>query len=209
MIDESRFLASTNDDHVPLESLGLRYAVWAHAAALSAIYSNLKEQFYHQARECVEDPEVEVSGGFMTIAALQTHVLLALYEFKETLFPRAWVSVSRATWLAQMLDLDKMDPRKFSKRSASLETYLQETRDPAELKERATTFWAAFGLHCFIGVGVGWNTSCMLDSRGVCQCARHSVLVNCWHALLADVSRSPLSYPHTIPMLTLLQGHLH
>ena len=168
MLDESRFLNSANDVHVPLESLGLRYAVWAHAAALSPIYSKLKEQFYHQARECVEDPEVEVSGGSMTIAALQTHILLALYEFKETLFPRAWVSVSRATWLAQMLDLDKMDPRKVSNRSASFETYLQETHDPAELKERATTFWAAFGLHCFIGVGVGWNTGCISDARGVC-----------------------------------------
>ena len=97
MIDESRLLSSTNDVRVPLESLGLRYAIWAHAAALSPIYSNLKEQFYKQARECVEGAEMEVSGSSMTIAALQSHILLALYEFKETMFQRAWASVSRAT----------------------------------------------------------------------------------------------------------------
>ena len=167
MIDESRLLSSSNNVRVPPESLGLRYAIWAHAAALSPIYSNLKEQFYKQARECVEDAEMEVSGGSMTIAALQSHILLALYEFKETLFQRAWASVSRATWLAQMLELHKMDPKGPSKRTNSIEKYLNDTSDPAELKERGTTLWAAFSLHCFIGVGVGWNTGCMLDVRGV------------------------------------------
>lgn len=210
MINESRLLSSTNDIYVPLESLGLRYAMWAHAAALSPIYSNLKDQFYQQARECLEDPEVEVSGGSMTIAALQTHVLLALYEFKETLFSRAWVSVSRATWLAQMLELHKMDPKGSLKRNTPFETHLQETHDPAELKERGTTFWAAFSLHCFIGVGVGWNTGCMFDIREVSQFARHSVVADCWRSLAADkVSRSPRSYLHTIPTSTLLRGHSH
>lgn len=167
MIDESRLLANSNNVHVPPESLGLRYAIWAHAASQSPIYSNLKEQFYKQARECVEDAEMEMPGGSMTIAALQSHILLALYEFKETLFQRAWASVSRATWLAQMLELHKMDPKSPSKRTSSVEKYLNDTSDPAELKERGTTLWAAFSLHCFIGVGVGWNTGCMLDVRGI------------------------------------------
>lgn len=184
--------------------------MWAHAAALSPIYSNLKERFYQQARECVEDSEVEVSGGSMTIAALQTHILLALYEFKETLFPRAWTSVSRATWLAQMLELHKMDPKVSSKRVASFETYLHETSDPAELKERATTLWAAYGLHCFIGVGVGWNTGCMLDVREVSQHAIHSGVADHWHSFAADkVPRSPRTYRHTIPTSTLFRGHSH
>lgn len=210
MIDASKFPSSTNEIHVPLESLGLRYAMFAHAAALSPIYSNLKEQFYQQARECIEDPEVEVSGGSMTIAALQAHTLLALYEFKETLFPRAWVSVSRATWLAQMLELHKMDPKGSSRRRPSFETYLHETGDPAELKERETTLWAAYGLHCFIGVAVGWNTGCMLDAREVSQYARHSVQAHCWKSLAADnVSRSPRLYPHMTPTSTLLQRHSH
>ena len=208
MIDESRFLSSTNDIHVPLESLGLRYAMFAHAAALSPIYSNLKEQFYQQARECVEDPEVEVSGGSMTIAALQTHILLALYEFKETLFPRAWVSVSRATWLAQMLELHKMDLKVPPKRTASFETYLQEASDPAELNERGTTFWAAASLHCFIGVGVGWNTGNKLDARDVSQRVRHLMVAHCCSFFVADiVSRSPRSYLHMIPTPMLLQDH--
>lgn len=208
MIDESRFLSSTNDIHVPLESLGLRYAMFAHAAALSPIYSNLKEQFYQQARECVEDPEVEVSGGSMTIAALQTHILLALYEFKETLFPRAWVSVSRATWLVQMMELHKMDSKDSAKRIASFETYLQEASDPAELKERGTTFWAATGLHCFIGVGVGWNTGYMLDAREVSRHARQSVAAHSCSSFVSDsVSRSPHLYLHMIPISMLLQDH--
>lgn len=196
MIDESRSPSSTDDIHVPLESLGLRYAMWAHAAALSPIYSNLKERFYQQARECVEDSEVEVSGGSMTIAALQTHILLALYEFKETLFPRAWTSVSRATWLAQMLELHKMDPKVSSKPIASFETYLHETSDPAELKERATTLWAAYGLHCFIGVGVGWNTGCMLDVREITtHIPAHDSYVNAFSRSLT--LKDALSLPAT------------
>ena len=167
MIDESRFMSFEDDTQIPLEILGLRYAMWAHAAALSPIYSNLKEQFYQLSKECVEDPGVEMSGGSMTIAALQATILLALYEFKETLFPRAWISVSRATWLAQMLELHRSDPKISSERNDPPENYLPETRETAELEERGKTFWAAISLHCFIGVGAGWSTGSMLDAREV------------------------------------------
>ena len=109
---------------------------------------------------------METSGGSMTLAALQAHILLAVYEFKRTLFSRVWVSVSRATWLAQMLELHKMD-QPSTKRRFSLETCLPETRDPADLKERRITFWAAFGLHCYVGVGVGWSTGGVIDVREV------------------------------------------
>ena len=177
MVDESNFRFGIDNIHVSLDLLGLRYAMWAHAAALSPIYSNLKELFYQHARECVEDPGLEVSNGSMTIAALQTHILLALYEFRETLFPRAWISVSRATWLAQMMQLHKMDPKGSSLQRPSIETYLPDTDDPAELKERETTLWAAFGLHCFIGIGKGWNTGCMLDAQEVSQYDRFVLMM--------------------------------
>ena len=108
-----------------------------------------------------------MSGGSLTITALQTHILLALYEFKETLFARAWVSVSRATWLAQMLELHKIDSEAASTRRASLDTFLPSANNPAEFKEKSTTLWAAFGLYCFVSVGEGWNTGSMLDARDV------------------------------------------
>ena len=167
MVDETSFLSKGNDIDVAQELSGLRYAMWAHAAALSPIYSYLKERFYEQARECIENPDMETSGRSVTVVALQIHVLLALYEFKQTLFSRAWVSVSRATWLAQMLELHTMDPQGSAKSRYSSERVLPETALPAELSERRKTLWAAYSLHCFVGVGVGWNTGCVINKREV------------------------------------------
>ena len=86
IVDETNFLSRGNDIPVAQELSGLRYAMWAHAAALSPIYSYLKERSYQQARECIENLDMEISGRSVTVAALQIHVLLALYEFKQTLY---------------------------------------------------------------------------------------------------------------------------
>lgn len=167
MIDKAKFLGHKDEAQVELEFLGLRYSILANAATLSPTYSNLSEQFYQQARRHLEQPDMEGSGGSMTIAALQANILIALYEFKQSYFARAWVSVSRVTWLAQVLGLHKMDKKDSPRRSSFAHSYLPADAGPIDLEERRRTLWAAFSLKCFANIGIGWNTSATIDYREV------------------------------------------
>ena len=163
MIDQTMFLAQAGEERVGPELLGLRYAMWAHAAALSPTYSGMSERFYQQAREFLECPELEGSGGSLSIAALQINVLLALYELEKAYFIRAWISVGRATWLAQMLELHKMDGKDIPRQKPANQRLGSAANHADELEERRKTFWAVYTLNCFLGVGVGWNTSSVMD----------------------------------------------
>ena len=169
MIDKAKFFSRINDPQVSPELLGLRYSMWAHAAAHSPTYSNMSERYYQQAKKRLEDLEVDRSGGSMTLTALQTNILLALYEFNQAFFSQAWLSATRASWLAQMLELHKMDRKDPTKRNFTAQTLLPATSDPAELEERRTTFWAAFSLNCIVGIGSEWNTGSVIDYREVSQ----------------------------------------
>lgn len=51
MKDETNSLSRGKNIPVAQELSGLRYAMWAYAAASSPIHSYLKERFYQQARE--------------------------------------------------------------------------------------------------------------------------------------------------------------
>ena len=175
IIDQTKFLAQVAEEQVGPELLGLRYAMWAHAAALLPAYSSMSGRFYQQARESLERPEMDGSGELLSIAALQLNVLLALYELEKGYFMRAWVSAGRATWLAQMLELHKMDGKDVPGEKLAFQRHGLATNNPEGLEERRKTFWAVNTLNCFLGVCASWNISSVTDypevssKEAICQ----------------------------------------
>lgn len=81
----------------------LRYAMWTLACSVSDKYYNLKDLFYARARKYLEADYIKGYGEHMiSVAHCQTHLLLAIYEFKMMYFPRAWMNAGNAVRLAQM-----------------------------------------------------------------------------------------------------------
>lgn len=144
------------NSHPGPENLSLKSIVMAHGASISPKYVHLHKNFYEASRKHFE--QAETGEGFVTIAALQACILLAWYELKQTLFTRAWSSVSRAIWMAEMFGLRTMDQSPTSPRRQKPQNQLVPTTDLLDLEERRRTFWAAFNLTCFASISTGWNT---------------------------------------------------
>ena len=162
MIDGQRFQSHADDLPSQSELVSLRFAIWAHAAILDPRYSHLSDKFYLQARKYIEITEADAPNRFFTVPTLQTLILLALYEFKQTCFTRSWVSVGRATWLAHTLGLHKMDTSK-SEAACKMSNILPWTDDAMEIEERRRTFWVMLQLNCLSTVGVCWNLGLGFD----------------------------------------------
>ena len=199
IIDRNRFLARISIGALSADMIGLRYAVCAHAASQSRTYQHLASGFYMQARYFLELAESESS--ITSIPSLQTNILIALYEIKHAAFARAWTSVSRATWLARMIDLHRMDCSSEAEGVAQRRCLLPFTDDPAELEERRKTFWATLHLNCFLNVGIKWGPSMVLNSTEV-----SSVFTETFSRLTLQITtRLPLDpvEDHTVSPLTL------
>ena len=163
MLDKDSFLPKMDGPSLGPELLSLKFIVLAHGAAGAFDSRYLQSQLYDASRKYFDN--AELGKSFLTIAALQACILLATYELKQLLFPRAWSRVSRAMWMAQMFGLDKMDARPPSPNQPQNVFHLESTSDPQELEERRRTFWSAFNLMCFAGAGAGWDiyAHCNID----------------------------------------------
>ncbi|KAL9030780.1 MAG: hypothetical protein Q9196_001130 [Gyalolechia fulgens] len=163
MIDGQRFQSRVDETPVGSEFVALRYAIWAHAAVFLPQYLYLSDRFYLQARMQIEVTEARSPHRFFTIPALQTLILIALYELQHTCFIRSWVSVSRATWLAHSLGLHRMDKRNSKSANNHSLNLLPYTDDLMALEERRRTFWVVLQLNCFSNVGICWNSGMGFD----------------------------------------------
>ncbi|KAL8852234.1 MAG: hypothetical protein Q9221_002836 [Calogaya cf. arnoldii] len=76
----------------------LSNAIWLHAVSMiPEKYAQWEEHCYRSARHHLEKLETEDdSGTFMSIDALQAIILLALYEFNQMYFARAWLTIGKA-----------------------------------------------------------------------------------------------------------------
>lgn len=84
--------------------------MWAAAASVSDKYSCHSDILYRRARKYAEYDEMRGQGqDVVSVAHCQTWSLIAMYEFKNMFFPRAWMSVARACRLALMMGLNRMD----------------------------------------------------------------------------------------------------
>lgn len=163
MLDRECFIATMEASNLGPELLSLKEIVLAHASSSTPAYYLMRTKFYEASRQHFETAETGQSSN--TIAALQSCILLAMYELKNMLFTRAYSRVYRALWMAKIFGLSRMDnetpttgPQSRLPRSA-----LAATTDYAELEERRRTFWSAFILGCFISTSAGWDAHPLVD----------------------------------------------
>lgn len=140
----------------------LRYAMWTHVCSITRKYAALTGIFYARARKYAELDELKGFGESMiTIAHCQCWSLIATFEFKMMYFPRAWMSVGRATRLSQLMSLHRQDGPALDVKQA-----LPPPRDWTEREERRRTFWIAFCQDRYASIGTGWPMT--IDERDVC-----------------------------------------
>ncbi|KAI9655998.1 MAG: hypothetical protein M1821_005059 [Bathelium mastoideum] len=155
ILNKDSFLSKMDGLSLGPELLSLKFIVLAHGASAISEYRHLQSQLYDASRKYFEN--AELGKSFLTIATLQACILLASYELRQLLFLRAWSSVSRAVWMAQMFGLDKMDARPLSPNQPQNVFHLGPTANPQELEERRRTFWSAFNLGSFTAMSTGRN----------------------------------------------------
>ena len=152
MIHRPRFLASMDLAPHMRPPIALRYAMWTQVCSITSRYSQLTSHFYARARKYAEADEMRGHGESMiTLAHAQAWILLATFEFKMMYFPRAWMSVGRATRLAQMMGLHRQDGF-----GLDVKQCLPPPRDWTEREERRRTFWMAFCNDRYASIGTGW-----------------------------------------------------
>ena len=152
MIHKGRFLTSMDLAPHMRPPVCLRYAMWMHACSITAKYSAYTEHFYARARKYSEQDEMRGHGeSIITLAHCQCWTLLACYEFKLMYFPRAWMSIGRASRLAQMMGLHRQD-----RVGLDVKQTLPPPRDWTDREERRRTFWMAFCQDRYASIGTGW-----------------------------------------------------
>ncbi|KAK3906203.1 hypothetical protein C8A05DRAFT_12047 [Staphylotrichum tortipilum] len=152
MIHKYRYLAAMNLAPAQRPPVCLRYAMWTLACSVSDKFQTLKDLFYARSRKYLESDYIKGYGEhIISVAHVQTHVLLASYEFKWMYFPRAWMSAGSGVRLAQMIGLHRLDGS-----GLDVKQCLPPPRDWTEREERRRTFWMAFCLDRFASIGTGW-----------------------------------------------------
>ncbi|KAI9684761.1 MAG: hypothetical protein M1829_000136 [Trizodia sp. TS-e1964] len=152
MIHRPRYYAAMNLAPNMRPPICLRYAMWCLASSVTEKYIGLQEHFYHRARKYAELDELKGHGETMaSIAHSQAWTLMATYEFKMMYFPRAWMSSGRASRLALMLGLHRLDGA-----GLDVKQCLPPPKDWTEREERRRTFWMAFCNDRYASIGTGW-----------------------------------------------------
>ena len=97
---------------------------------------------------------------FVSVAHAQTWTLISAYEFKMMYFPRAWMSVGRASRLVLMMGLNRVDGI-----GLDVKQCLPPPRDWTEREERRRTFWMAYCVDRYASIGTGWPMT--IDERDI------------------------------------------
>ncbi|KAL5393194.1 hypothetical protein DPSP01_000025 [Paraphaeosphaeria sporulosa] len=161
IIHRPRFMAAMNLAPHMRPPVCLRYAMWTHAASVADKYDALQEHFYQRARKYAQSDEMKGHGeGTITLAHCQAWALISTYEFKQMYFPRAWMSSGRATRLAQMMQLHRLDGV-----GLDVKQCLPPPKDWTEREERRRTFWMAFNIDRYASIGTGWPMT--FDQRDI------------------------------------------
>ena len=152
MIHKYRYLAALNLAPHMRPAVCLRYAMWALVCSVTDKHYGYAEIFYQRARKYAESDEMKGHGEcFVTVGHAQAWTLIATYEFKVMYFPRAWMSVGRATRVVQMLGLQRLDGS-----GLEVKQTIGPPRDWTDREERRRTFWMAYCNDRYASIGTGW-----------------------------------------------------
>ncbi|KAJ5168279.1 uncharacterized protein N7482_003873 [Penicillium canariense] len=152
IIHRPRYYASLNLAPHMRPPICLRYMMWCHAASVSDKYYSLHNHFYQRSRKYAEADEMKGFGEhIISLAHCQTWILIGSYEFRMIYFPRAWLSVGKATRLALMMGLNRLDGNGLDVKQSII-----PPKDWTEREERRRTFWMAFCTDRYASIGTGW-----------------------------------------------------
>lgn len=141
--------------------VALQYIVWALAASVSDKYANFHRHYYERARHYFERDEMKGMGeSMMTVPHVQALALIASYEFQALMFPRAWQSSGKASRLALMMSLHRVDGA-----AMEIKQCLPAAKDHIEREERRRTYWLCFQEDRYASIGTGWPMT--LDEEDV------------------------------------------
>ncbi|KAJ4296559.1 hypothetical protein N0V90_006604 [Kalmusia sp. IMI 367209] len=161
IIHRPRFMAAMNLAPHMRPPVCLRYSMWTLAASVADKYDALQEHFYQRARKYAQADEMKGHGeSTITLAHCQAWALTSTYEFKQMYFPRAWLSAGRATRLAQMMQLHRLDGV-----GLDVKQCLPPPKDWTEREERRRTFWMTFNVDRYASIGTGWPMT--FDERDI------------------------------------------
>ncbi|KAJ5935424.1 hypothetical protein N7466_004971 [Penicillium verhagenii] len=152
IIHRPRYFASLNLGLNLRPPICLRYIMWCHAASVTDKYFFLHTHFYQRARKYAETDEMKGFGeSIISLGHCQTWILIGAYEFRMIYFPRAWLSVGKATRLALMMGLNRLDGSGIDVKQSML-----PPKDWTEREERRRVFWMAFCTDRYASIGTGW-----------------------------------------------------
>ncbi|KAI9700201.1 MAG: hypothetical protein M1820_006869 [Bogoriella megaspora] len=161
IVHRPRYLAALNLSPQMRPPISLRYIMWCLAAATTEKFEGMQGIFYERARKYLQNDEMRGHGeGIISVASCQAWVLCAAYEFKNMMFPRAWLSTGRASRLAQMMGLHRLDGE-----GLDVKQCIPPPRDWTEREERRRTFWACFASDRYASIGTGWPMT--FDERDI------------------------------------------
>lgn len=135
IIQQYRYFQRSRPGPTSPSHLCLQSAVWTMAAALSSQFQHLRDALYHDTLEKLGHTPAEDDASRLEHA--QAWILVAIYEFMQAPFQRAWISVGRAIRLVQLMRLNEID--KVSDLEVDPEAFIEK-------EERRRTFWMAFCL---------------------------------------------------------------
>lgn len=122
------------------------------AATQSSQFQHIRSILYSETLEklkALEHARSPLDDDASYLQQTQAWILIAIYEFMQVNFQRAWTSTGRAIRLVQLMKLNEVDA------IAGLDVSLDLSPEEfVEREERRRTFWAAFCLDRF---------SCILD----------------------------------------------
>lgn len=188
IIHPPRYYASLNLGVNMRTPICLRYMIWCHAASVSDKYFFLHNHFYRRARKYAEQDEMKGFGeSTITLSHCQMWVLVGTYEFRMIYFPRAWLSVGKATRLALMMGLHRLDGAGLDVKQSIL-----PPKDWTEREERRRVFWMAFCADRYASIGTGWPM--VIDENDV---SPTSTILDSNQSILANPSQIMTNLPST------------
>ncbi|KAL7627738.1 hypothetical protein AAE478_001933 [Parahypoxylon ruwenzoriense] len=135
LIQQYRYFQRSKTAPASTSHMCLQYAMWTMAAALSSQFHHLRDALYHDTLERLGNSAVE--DDISRLEHAQAWILIAVYEFMQAPFQRAWISAGRAIRLVQLMRLNEID--KTTDLEADFETFLEK-------EEKRRMFWMAFCL---------------------------------------------------------------
>lgn len=109
------------------------------AGSPSSDYSSI---FYHRAQNSMHQDDLMQPSHPISVQRLQAAVLIGLFELHRAEFGRAWITASKAVWMAKALRLHNLDSG-----------HVLSSIDPGLTEDARMALWATIGLSGFLSIG--------------------------------------------------------